>query len=180
METILPEVKLPDYRKIASQVKKREVSVTPEEILKLKKEKEIIEKERIRAEILAKIAEESEVILPQVLIESEQKRMLETLKIQVPQMLQISFEDYLKKINQTEQELSDHFLLEAQKRVKNTLVLIAIQKKENINVSEEEIAKDSEKISEINPNLDKNQLRDYTESVLKNEKTLEYLEDFIK
>ena len=179
MKTILPEVKLPDYRKIASQVKKREVSVTPEEITRLKKEKELIEKERIRTEILEKIAEESEVTLPQALIESEQKRMLEALKIQVPQMLQIDFEDYLKKINKTEEELSDHFLLEAQKRVKNTLVLIAIQKKENINIPEEEVARELEKISKINSQLDKNQLKEYTESAIKNERTFEFLENLI-
>lgn len=180
METILPEVKLPDYRKIASQVKKRAVLVTPEEIARLKKEKEMIEKERTRAEILEKIAEESEVTLPQFLIESEQKRMLEGLKIQVPQMLQINFDDYLKKINKTEEELLDHFLLEAQKRVKTSLVLIAIQKKENINIPEEEVAKDLEKISKINSNLDKNQLKEYTESAIKNERTLELLENLIK
>lgn len=180
MNITLPEVKLPDYRKIVSQIKKKEVSVSPEDIEKLKKEKELVEKERVRAEISEKITEESEVTLPQVLIESEQKRMLEVLKIQVPQMLQISFEDYLKKINKTEQEMADHFLPEAQKRVKISLVLIAIQKKENISVSEKEISDESDKFSKMNPALDEKQMREYAESVIKNEKTFQLLEGFLK
>ena len=47
--SIMPEIKMPDYRKIASSVKKREVKVTDEEIAKLKEEKE-----KARTESLAK------------------------------------------------------------------------------------------------------------------------------
>ncbi len=177
METILPEVKLPDYRKIASQIKRGEVLVTEDEINRLKQEKERIEKERVRTEILEKIAQESEVTIPQVLIESEQKRMLEALKIQVPQILQISFEDYLKRINKNEQELLDGLLPEAQKRAKNFLVLIAVQQKENIGVLEKEVEDEMAKIIQANPDLDKNQLKSYTESVIKNEKTFQLLEN---
>ena len=63
--SILSEIKLSDYKKIASQVKKREVKVTDEEITKLKQEKERIEKERLRSEILEKIAEKSQIDIPQ-------------------------------------------------------------------------------------------------------------------
>lgn len=177
METVLPEVKLPDYRKIASQVKRGEVSVTQEEIQRLKQEKERIEKERVRTEILEKIAQESEVIIPQVLIESEQKRMLEALKIQVPQVLQISFEEYLKRIKKTEKDLLDSLLPEAQKRAKNLLVLIAVQQKENITVAEKEIEDEIAKIIQANPGLAQSQLRGYTEGVIKNEKTFQLLEN---
>ena len=46
---------LPDYKQIASQIKKEEVKVTTEEIEKMRQEKERREKERVRQEILQKI-----------------------------------------------------------------------------------------------------------------------------
>ncbi|MBA7627432.1 Trigger factor [subsurface metagenome] len=175
--SILSEIKLSDYKKIASQVKKREVKVTDEEITKLKQEKERIEKERLRSEILEKIAEKSQIDIPQILIENEQKRMLENIKQQVPQMLQVPFEEYLKKIQKTEKDLLDSFLEEAKKRVKNSLVLREIERKEDIKVSEKELEAEIQKVSQINPALDKNQLKEYSESVLKNEKILQLLEN---
>jgi len=175
--SILPEIKLPDYKKIASQVKKREVKVNDEEIARLKQEKERVEKERLRNEILEKIAEESQIDTPQVLIESEQKRMMENIKQQVPQMLHISFEEYLKKIQKTEKDLLDSFLEEAKKRVKNSLVLREIERKEDVKVDEKELEAEMQKISQMNSALDKNQLKEYGESVLKNEKILQLLEN---
>ena len=178
--SVLPEVKLPDYKQIASQVKKREVIVSKEEIERLRAEKERIEKERIRQEILDKIAENSQIEISEVLVESEKKRILESLKQQVPRMLQISFEDYLSKINRTEKELLDSFLPEAQRKIKNSLVLKEIEKRENIEVSEKEIKEEIDKISKIYPGLDQNQLKEYAEEVIRNEKTLQFLENFVK
>ena len=178
--SVLPEVKLPDYKQIASQVKKGEVVVAKEEIERLRAEKERIEKERVRQEILDKIAENSQIEISEVLVESEKKRMLESLKQQVPQMLQINFENYLAKINKTEKELLDSFLPEAQRKIKNSLVLKEIERRENIEVSEKEIKEEMDKISKIYPDLDQNQLKEYTEEVIKNKKTFQFLENFVK
>ena len=150
---VLPEIKLPDYRKIASQIKKNEIKVTQEEIEKLKQEKERVGKNKRRQEILDKIAEKSEMQVPQVLIESEQRRILDNIKQQVPQMLQIPFEDYLKKVGKTEKELLDTFLPEAEKRIKNSLILREIEKKENIEIPEKELEQEIQKISQGNSNL---------------------------
>lgn len=180
---ILPEIELPDYKKIASQVKKREVKVTKEEIEKLKQEKERWEKERLRGEILEKIAERTKVEIPKILIEQEQKRMLENLKSTVLQALQISFEDYLTKVKKTEKELSESFLPESEKRVKISLVSRGIGKKEKISVTPQEIEEEIKKAKKERPGLerlDQEQLKKYTKEALKNEKTLQYLEDFIQ
>ena len=175
--SVLPEISLPDYKKIASQIKEKEVKVSQEEIDKLKQEKERTEKEKRRQEILEKVGEKTQIDLPQILIESEQRRMMENIKQQVPQMLQITFEDYLKKLQKTEKDLLESFLPEAEKRVKNSLVLREIEKKENIKVPENELEEEMKKVSQMNPNLDKDQLKEYAESVLKNEKTLQLLEN---
>lgn len=177
---VLPEVQLPDYKKIASQVQKKEVSVSKEEVERLKLEKERMEKERVRQEILEKIAQNSKIEIPEVLIESEKRRMLEDLKKRVPQVLQISFEDYLKKTNKTEKELLESFLPEAEKGVKNPLILKAIGKKEEIRVSKEEVAKEADRLLGLNPNLknlDQEQLKEYAKEVTRNEKTFKILEN---
>lgn len=178
--SVLPEVKLPDYQKIASQVQRKEVSVSKEEIERLKLEKERVEKERARQEILEKIAQDSEIEIPEILIELEKKRMLEGLKKQVPQMLQVSFEDYLKKLGKTEKEILESFKDEAQRRTKNSLILREIGKKEKISVSPQEIQEELKKISQGSPNIeekfDLERLKDYAKEVLLSEKTFQFLE----
>ncbi|MFH1575631.1 MAG: trigger factor [Candidatus Nealsonbacteria bacterium] len=178
--TVLPEITIADYKEIVPKIKKKEVEVTKEEIEKLKQEKERQGKEKLRQEILDKIAVASKMEIPEVLIESEKSRMLSTIKEQVPQMLGIGFEEYLKKINKTEKEIVDSFLPEAERRIKSSLVLREIQKKEKIEISEKELSDEMDKIAKTNPNLDKNQLKEYAESVIKNEKTFKLLESFLK
>ena len=174
---------LPDYKKIASEVEKKQVTVTQEEIERLKLEKERMEKERIRQEILSRISDKAEMQVPEELIEREQKMMLGNLQNQVPQILQISFEEYLQKINKTEKDFLDSLRPESEKRVKGFLVLRAIAEKENIQVSDQEVEKEKEKISKIYPDtqkLDQIQLKDYTKLVIQNEKTLQMLESLVK
>jgi len=174
----------PDYKKIASEVKRREIEVTKDEIENLKLEKERIEKLRVRQKILEKIIQNSEIEIPATLILEEQSRILENLKKQAPQILQTSFEDYLARINKTEKELMDSLLPEAQKRIKNSLILREIGEREGIKVSEKEVEEEANKILRQNPYLakefDLEKLKGYTEEVLKNEKTLQFLESFAK
>ena len=179
---VLPEISLPDYKKIASQIKKRKIEVTKEEIEKLKQEKERIEKEKQRVEILEKIAEKSEMETPFVLIEEEKKRMLENLKKGVSQVLQISFNDYLAKLNKTEEEMLESFIPEAKKRIKTSLVLKEIGKREKIEVSSQEVEAEVKKTfsqkSGIENELAKEQVKEYTKEVIRNEKTFQLLESF--
>jgi len=101
-------------------------------------EKEQAEKQRARQEILEKIGEKTKLEIPNVLIGNEQEQMLENLKKMVSERLKISFQDYIKKLGKTEKEVSDSFLLESQKKVRNYLILREIGKKE---LDSEEIKK---------------------------------------
>jgi len=177
---VLPEITIADYKEIVPKIKRKEVKVTEEEIEKLRQEKERMEKEKLRQEILDKIASASKMEIPEVLIESEKNRMLATIKEQVPQMLGIGFEEYLKKIGKTEKEIFASFAPEAERRIKNSLVLREIQRREKAEITEKELSDEMAHISQTNPSLDKNQLKEYTESVIKNEKAFEYLESLLK
>ncbi len=179
---IFPEINLADYKKIAPSVEKREVIVTEEEINRLKTEKERVEKERFRQEILEKIAESSEMEIPEVLIEAEKKQMLNNLKQEVSRLLQIDFKDYLNKINKTEEELLSSFSDEAQKRIKISLILKEIGKREKIMVSEEEIKKEMDKflknLSNVQEKFDPEELKSYNEETARNKKIIQLLESF--
>jgi len=181
---ILPEVKLPDYKKIVSQVQKRKVKVTEEEIEKLRQEKAKWERERLRGELLEKIAAESKLEIPETLIGEEKKRMLENLKRGVSQTLQTDFKDYLTKLGKTEKEILDSFSPEAERRIQNSLILREIGRQEKISVTEEEIEEEMKKFSQAAPDLkarlDPAHFRDYTKEVLINEKTFQLLEGFTK
>ncbi|MCK4311383.1 MAG: hypothetical protein KAW88_01465 [Candidatus Cloacimonetes bacterium] len=186
MEAKIKEIKLPDYKKIAGQTQRKKVEVTKEEIEKLRLGKEQGEKERARQEIIENIVKETDLEISEILIQEEQKRIMERLKQQVPQILQISFEDYLAKLNKTEKELLDSFLPEAEKRLKIFLVLKEIQRKENITVFEAEIEDEMNKAlkqtpgKEENKNIDLDKLKNYIKETLKNEKTFQLLESFIQ
>lgn len=180
MVAIMPEIALPDYKAIAASVKKKEVKVTEEEIEQLKHEKEHAEKEKLRQEILDKIAKDAKGEVPEVLINSEKARMMSGIKDQVFHMLGMGFEEYLKKVNKTEKEIADSLSKEAARRVLSSLVLREIQKKENVAVDEKELEKEMAEIEKHNPGLEKSQLREYTESAIKNEKTLQLLENLTK
>ncbi len=153
----------------------------------IKKEKELEESQRIRNEILEKIAQNSKCDLPESLVETEKNHLLDDLKQKVSQGLQISFEEYLTQIKKTEEEIKNSFLENAQKRVKNFLVLREIGKTENIMVSEEEIEEETNKIlkkysdlGDTKEKIDLDRLKDYTESVIYNEKVFKKLETFLK
>jgi len=144
-------------------------------------EKENEESQRVRSVILEKIAENSQIEIPKILIDKEQNRMREDLKQNLSQKFGTTLEDYLTRIKKTEKEVMDSFLPEAEKRIKNSLVLKEVSKKEDIKVSEEEVKTETQKILIKYPDLkklDPEQLKSYTEEVLKNEKTFQLLESF--
>ena len=181
--SVMPEIQLPDYRKIASGIQKKEITVTESEIAKLKEQKERNERERLRQEVLEKIGKESKVEIPPILLESEQGRMLENLKQQVGQMLGMSFDAYLQKIGKNESEVFDSLKPEAEKKVLNSLVLKEIAKQENLDATEDEIKAESDKITKQYPQvgqLDQERIREYSKDVIKNEKAFKLLEEAIK
>lgn len=153
----------------------------------LKIEKEMAEKQRVRSEILEKVIKELDLELPEILIEFEKKRILEELKERISQTLGLTFKEYLNKINKTEEELLESFLPEAEKRIKISLTLMEIAKKEKIEILEEEVEDEINQILKKYPDieraereLDLTNLKEYTKEVIRNRKTLDRLESFVK
>jgi len=145
-------------------------------------EKQNQEKDRWRANLVAKIAEKSEMEIPRILLEAEERRMEDDLRAKVAQ-IDITYEQYLEKFKKTENDIKKEFGKNAIERVKAFSVLNAIAKKENIEVSEQEILDEAnkalrhfEQIKQAEQNIDTEQLKNYTKDILKNEKVFQLLE----
>ncbi len=149
----------------------------------LKAEKEQGEVQRRRGEILEKIGEKVKTEIPEFLIQKEQERMKENLKNQVTQQMGLPFEEYLKKMEKTEEDLKESFLPQAKKRIKEYLILRAIGKAEDIQVSKEEIEeranqilKQYQSVEQAQKKIDPERLKAYTKEVIYNEKIFKSLE----
>ena len=149
-------------------------------------EKKQAETQRVRNEILEKISETMKCELPEALVEREQKAMMENFKKEVSAKLNIPAKEYLEKIKKTEEEMLSSFLEEAQKRIRAFLILRKVGEENNIEVLEEEVKKEVDKIlkqyQEVKQpkDLDLERLKEYAKGVLRNEKTFALLESFIK
>jgi len=146
-------------------------------------EKEEMEKQRKRGEILEKVSLKINFDLPETMIEYEQIRLFEDLKNQVAQNAKIDFDEYLKSIKKTEEEIKKSFRNEAEKMIKNFLVLRQIGKQENIEVTGEELEEELNKsiknyTKEQLDKIDINQMKEYTKGAIFNEKIFQLLEKF--
>ena len=145
-------------------------------------EKKEAEKQRVRGEILEKIAEKAKFEMPEAMVEYEQERLLEDLKNRIAQAAKIPFDQYLASIKKTEQEIKDTYRKEAEKRLRGFLVLRELGKLEKIEVSdkeiEEEVTKSIKNYSkEQLAQIDINELKEYTKGVINNEKIFQILEN---
>lgn len=145
-------------------------------------EKEIKERQRIRMELIEKIAQDSEIKVPEILIKEEIEKMINEFRISIKN-IGLDFDRYLKEIKKTIEDLKKDWRKEAEKRVKIGLCLREIAKKENIEVSEEEVKekinedlKHYPDVEEVKKNIDLNVLKDYTKNILRNEKVFSLLE----
>lgn len=101
-------------------------------------EKEEQEKERLRSEVMQKITALTDLEVSPLLIEQETERLMTEFKNNV-KLMGMEFEEYLKRVRKTEEDLKIDFEKQAEQNIKTSLVLNEISKIEEISVTEEEI-----------------------------------------
>jgi len=146
------------------------------------RQKESEEVQRHRREMLEKIAEKSEIDIPDILIEEQKKKYLENMKKEISEKLSMDFKGYLEKIKKTEEDILKSFEDPSRSQVKISLILREIQEKEKVEVSEEEVEEEMKKVMKDyqgkEEDIDREQLKGYTKEVIKQEKTFKLLEQF--
>jgi FKBP-type peptidyl-prolyl cis-trans isomerase (trigger factor) len=218
--TLMPEVKLADYKKIAKGVERvKETEATDKELedyieyvrktkatdkdklpelddkfvkelgdfksvddfkkqLKenLSKDKKMQADQQRRIKIMEQIIKESEIDLPEVLVAEEQERMLHEFKVKV-EGFKMNFEEYLKEIKKTEEDLKKEWRADAEKRAKMNLVLPKIAREENLKADEKDVEHEVKHLKEHHPEIDDNVAKVYVTNVLSNQKVFEYLDN---
>ncbi len=132
-------------------------------------------KEKTRLKIVEKIVDETEIDLPEILVESELDKILYRMQSDITQM-GLKFEDYLKHLNKTMEDLRKEFRNDGITKAKLGLVLNEIAKTEKIKAEEQEVAKEVANILEHYKDADRERARLHAENVLTNEKVFSFLE----
>lgn len=141
----------------------------------IKLEKENQQKEKTRLKIIEEILEGSTMDLPEILVEVELDKILYRMESDITQM-GLKFEDYLKHLNKTKEELRKEFRVDAEKKAKLALILNKIAKEEKIIADPEQVANEVTAILEHYKDADPERARMHAENVLTNEKIFQFLE----
>lgn len=154
----------------------------------LTREKESKEKEKIRLEMIEKIAKDSKVDLPEFLVERQLDDMIGDFDNELHQKgMELAL--YLAHIKKTQDDLRKEWRTRAEKQVKTILVARAIIKAEKIKVGEEELNAGVEEVLQkyissgqagnekgILENINPERLKNNIHNSLVNEKMFEFLE----
>ena len=174
LEQEMPEVtdefvqKIGDFKNVADFKEKIKDNVI--------KEKEYKAKEKKRLQIVDAIIEKTEIEVPNVLVENELNKMTEQFKADIGRM-GATLEDYLKHIKKTESDIRGDWTKDATKRVKLQLIMGKIAAEEKIEPKKEDVDKEVSHITEHYKDADPERARDYAETILRNEKVFEFLEN---
>lgn len=139
-------------------------------------EKQVKENQKRRLEIVEKIINESEIELPDILIEEELGRMLAQFKDDITRA-KMDFSDYLKQINKTEEDLYKEWRPDAIKRSKMNLILPKIAFAEKIEASDEVVDKEVQHLKSHYPDINDEHARSYVSHILRNEEVFKFLEN---
>jgi len=142
----------------------------------IKLEKENQAKEKTRLKIVEKIIDDSKVEMPEILIEVELDKILYRMESDITQM-GLKFEDYLKHLSKTVEDLRKEFRTDAEKKAKLALVLNKIATDEKIIADPEQVANEVAKILEHYKNADPERAKMHAENVLTNEAVFKFLEE---
>ena len=104
--------------------------------------------ERKESEAIEKVVEAGKMDIPQAMIDTQVNRMLEDFAMRLQQQ-GLSVEQYFQYTGMTADKIMEEMKPEAVKRIKNSLVLEAVAKAENIEVSEEEFEAELQKMADM-------------------------------
>lgn len=137
--------------------------------------------------VIEAVVDIAQVEFPPILVDTEIDRLIDQ-QLQRWQMGREGLEEYLKKVNKTEQELREELQPLATKRATGSLVLGKIAEEEKIEASDSEIGAeikrltkgDAEKDDELQRYLNTPQSRGSIKQMLITRKTIERLEEIAK
>jgi len=138
--------------------------------------------EKWRAEAIGKIAAESQIDLPDILVEQELEKMMAEFEQNIATM-GLQLETYLENIKKSKSEITKGWQENAEKRVQAALILKEIAASEEIEVPSSEVEEEMNKIlayyksaGNMEKNVDMERLYSYAKGIIANEKVFKLLE----
>ena len=185
-QEVLPELN-DDFAKQASTELKTFAELKERLATNLKLRAEEKSKREFEDKMVDAVVEQAKVEFPPVLVEGEVHSLIDDQARRF-QMQGINYEDYLKSINKTGEQLHEEFHPIAEKRVIRSLVLGKVAEEEKIEVSEAEIDAEvenmvksaTEKKEELQKLFNSPRSRQSIKQVLLTRKTLEKLTELAR
>lgn len=141
----------------------------------IRREKETKEIEKKRIALFDELIDKTDADVPNILVESEMAKMLGGLKDDVARA-GMTFEDYLKQIKKTEEDIRKEWRVGAERRAKMQLVFNEIAKQEKIEADPKIVEEESKKLLEMYKDAEPERARVYVETTLINEQVVKLLE----
>ena len=113
--------------------------------------------------------------MPAIFVDSELEKILGQMKEDV-QRFGLSFDDYLTRMQKTEEQVRDEFREQARKRAKLQLALNKLAEDEKVEADKDKVDEEMKHAMEHFPDARPELVRIHIETVLRNEKTLQLLE----
>jgi trigger factor len=155
----------------------KNLSELKEQIKKnIEEDKKHKEKDKRRLKIVEGILDETKLLPPDILVENEINRMFSELKFNISQA-GIDFEEYLRHIKKTEEELRKGWRDAALKKVKVDLLLSEISKEEKVKPEQNKVDEEVDKLKEMHPDVDLEKIKTYVSDMLIYEETYKLLEN---
>ena len=176
-----------EFAKNISNGQFKDVAEMKENILKnLTEEEQAKQAQKTEQEMWDKVLAVCEFEeLPEALVENEAHKMVHELEDNISQQ-GLAFEDYLKSINKTHDDLENDFRPAAEKRAKTAILAREIYNEQKFEVTEDEIEKEIGEMLKrypANPEVDKQlhseMYKDYLKNMIGNRKVAEYLKEII-
>lgn len=148
-------------------------------------EKEQAAEQKVEIEMLDKILAKTKFSdIPETLVNNEAQTMTQELEANIAGQ-GAKFDEYLKHINKTRDQLVLDMLPEAVKRVKISLLIREIARKEEIKVGTQDVEKETEKLleqykdnKEIQEKIKSSAYKDYLKNMLSGRKVVEKLKEW--
>ena len=175
-EVILPKIDDKFAKKIA---KGKTLAELKKELKKsLQKRAELAEQRRLETELLNKLADKTDIAIPESLVKNEQFKMLADLQQDV-ESKGLPFAKYLESIGKKEEEFLKALAVQAEKAVKIGLLVGKIKQKEKVKVAAAEIEQELEMLKRSGYKIeDEEKARKRIKLTLENQKTLVKLVDY--
>jgi FKBP-type peptidyl-prolyl cis-trans isomerase (trigger factor) len=132
-------------------------------------------RDKRRGKLIEALLEKSTLEVPAIFIESELQKIVAQMREDVERM-GMTFDDYLKRVNKTEEDMRGEFRDQARRRAKLQMLLNKIADNEKVEADQTAVEAEMKHALEHFPDAKPDLVRIHIETVLRNEQVLKLLE----